>query len=232
MRSKVFQRRHSSPFRLGLRLRRGCKWSLQAKAVVPTKFTTARGPTLLSYGFSLVFHRFSAVNESRSYGAICSSLVLFVFLRAGFYVGRIPFSWRASNPRVKCNLTVLLHELAAAAGLPLNARYFRIYVIFMRRQWMGCAVGNFIGAQNTDKQTDIRWIWVMMGNQSFDWCETRLLFARGYSTKVLSAYCRRIQRCGHRYLPPHHPVFNWQCSFLENSKFAMSPLLRKNIFGS
>jgi len=89
------------------------------------------------------------------------------FLRAGFY-GRIPPSRRIPNPRVKCNLTVLLHAFVAAAGPPLNARYFRIYVIFMHRQWMGCAVGNFIGAQNTDKQTDIRWIWAMMGNQSFD----------------------------------------------------------------
>lgn len=83
MRSKIFRRRH--------RFDRGCgcggaaSKSLQAKAVVPTKFTTTRGLTLLSYGFSLALLRFSAaVNESLSYGAICfpDDTVCFFILKA------------------------------------------------------------------------------------------------------------------------------------------------------
>jgi len=70
----------------------------------------------------------------------CLFIFIFFFFEGGegaesFYADRIPLA-DVPNPRVKCNLTALLHVSAAAAGSPLNVRYFRVYVIFMRWQWM------------------------------------------------------------------------------------------------
>lgn len=143
--SKVFQRRRTVSNR-GCGYGRGCKQCLQAKAVVPTKIYGERAKPS---SFLTVSHSYPsvslAVNESRSYGAICfpGDAVCF-FLRArgkaGFYTSTVSLRVDVPNPRVKCNLTALLHTLASAVGLPLNARYFRGLCYIHAPTMDGCAV--------------------------------------------------------------------------------------------
>lgn len=128
--------------------------SLQARAVVLPRFTTAKRAILspsCSNSLARIPTASLAVNESRSYerhmfpplrccffsfsfSCLFSVCVFFCFQRPALLRLRFVHSVPADvpNPRVKCNLTVLLRARnAAARGSPLNARYFRIYVIFM-----------------------------------------------------------------------------------------------------
>lgn len=141
MRSKIFRPRFRSG---GCGCGGDCKRSLQAKAVVPAKFTTREDwPSFLTAPHSR-HSAFSAVNESLSYRRhmFPRRYRLFFFLEGGegaesFYAG-VP------NPRVKCNLTTLLHASAAAVRVAIKCPILfslRVYVIFMRWQWMGVQRG-------------------------------------------------------------------------------------------
>lgn len=132
MRSKIFRRRR--------RFDRGCgcggtaSRACRRKQLFPLNLRRREGwPSFLTAPHSHPLLRFSAVNDSLSYSAICfpDDTVCFFFQgrrRGGELLRRSRYIPLASipNPRVKCNLTTLLHAstAATAAGSPLNVRFF------------------------------------------------------------------------------------------------------------
>lgn len=108
----------------------------------------------------------------------------------------------------------------STARRPLNVySTFWVYVIFMRRQWDGCARWKFHRTYEIQISKQIyiyiyiRWIWAMMGNQSFDWfadalillrdtrrCSARILSTRTFVTQGRTVGSFSLLPCRFRFL--------------------------------